>query len=431
MWRTSTSPDRRHRALCGALALAGVLAAASMPAAAQPRGAPGREPAGAPAALEITRAEVAPAEAFVGDTLRVTAAVRSSGGPSGPFALILKLEGRELGRQAGEVGQDAERRFQFAQPAPDKVGRVCFELALQPERGARARVGPSQAACMTTRARVASPRAPEEPAAPRAVTPSAPGRVAPAPPDPLRRAPVALRLISSEVKGDSLELVIANPGEDQRDVPVELRLAGQVVGRGQLPRLRADDERRLVVAFALPPGTTGPVALEIYAGKDRIGVQRLEGPLARTAPAPGGPPGVPLKLGQLSKEQYEALPDDARIEAPGRGVLTRAELRALAEQKRQEALTESQARAGQARADLEAARARFLQEEKARREANNARARAEAARLQQEQSAKLAAIQREAAQLQARSKNASPAEQAEIDKRARELLEQLQELVEQ
>ena len=83
------------------------------------------------------------------------------------------------------------------------------------------------------------------------------------------------KLVSSAVRGPSaLALQFQNPEGDQESPAhaVELRLAGKVVGRGSLGRLPAGRGAELVLSYALPPGTRGPVQLEIWVGSQKLGV---------------------------------------------------------------------------------------------------------------------------------------------------------------
>lgn len=145
----------------------------------------------------------------------------------------------------------------------------------------------------------------------------------------------------------------------------------------------------------------------------------------------GGAPGPQvLRGGQLTKQQFEALPDTAVIEVKGQR-MTKAQIRAKAA-KSQEAMAKGQAVARQTEAQFEQRRIQFEQQQQAKLQADNAKAVAEFTRQSQASgpaaSPQLDAIQEEAAQLHERSKRASPAEQAQIEQRAGQLLQQLQQM---
>jgi hypothetical protein len=118
------------------------------------------------AVVEITRATVTPSEAAPGAALRVAAVVKSTGGPSGPFSVLLKLDGRELGRQAGDLGTGAERTFTFPTPAPDRAAQVCYDLDLQAGPGNRAAMKGDSRACLKVMPQLAE-RLPSTPGSPR------------------------------------------------------------------------------------------------------------------------------------------------------------------------------------------------------------------------------------------------------------------------
>ena len=133
---------------------------------------------------------------------------------------------------------------------------------------------------------------------------------------------------------------------------------------------------------------------------------------------------------QLTKQQFEALPDTAVIELRGQR-MTKAQIRAKAA-KSQEAMAKGQAVARQTEAQFEQRRIQFEQQQQAKLQTDNAKAMVEFTRQSQAgatpQARQLEAIQEEAAQLYERSKRASPAEQAQIEQRAGQLLQQLQQL---
>jgi hypothetical protein len=142
------------------------------------------------------------------------------------------------------------------------------------------------------------------------------------------------------------------------------------------------------------------------------------GPLPAEA---GGVQGPVIRGDQLTKQQFEALPDSAVIEFKGRR-MTKGQIRAKAA-KSTETMARGQAPARAAQARVAARHAQFLQQQQAQLQADNAKAMAEFGRLRQ-----VAAIEQEAAQLFQRSKTAAPAERAQIDQRAAQLLQQLQQL---
>lgn len=129
---------------------------------------------------------------------------------------------------------------------------------------------------------------------------------------------------------------------------------------------------------------------------------------------------------RLTKQQFEALPDNALIEFKGQRA-TKASIRAREAQNRATA-ERMNALARQTRAEFEQRRIQFGQQRKAKLEADRAKAMAEFARLNQANSRQIKAIEVEAAQLQERSKRASTAEKARIEERAYQLLQQLRGL---
>ena len=184
------------------------------------------------------------------------------------------------------------------------------------------------------------------------------------------------------------------------------------------------------VAFALgvnaQPAAAPPAVQEVTPAPAKV----LEAP-AVLAPAlvPGQ---AVLKLEQLTKEQFVALPDSQVIEVQGQRT-TKREFLAAMEQERNAALAKLKAAAGQAQATFEAARSQFLQRQQAELDAQNAKVRAEFASRRTQRggparSAAHQAIHKEASQLLERAKTAPPAEQEQIEQRAGELLKQLQQV---
>jgi hypothetical protein len=133
---------------------------------------------------------------------------------------------------------------------------------------------------------------------------------------------------------------------------------------------------------------------------------------------------------QLTKKQFEALPDTAVIDLKGQR-MTKAQIRIKAATS-QQAIAKAQDAARQAEAQFAQRRIKFEQRQQAKLQADKAKAMAEFTRQVQAgttpQTRQLEAIQGEAAQLYERSKHASPSEQAQIDQRARQLLQQLQQM---
>ncbi len=131
-----------------------------------------------------------------------------------------------------------------------------------------------------------------------------------------------------------------------------------------------------------------------------------------------------VKAGQLTKQQFRALPDEEVVEIKGQRVTMR-ELRAAAELRRKRSLAQMSARVAQERPKFEAHRAKFLQKQKATLEADNMTVRTQLAQLGRGTDASQTTrqeIEEEARQLYVRSKTASPGTLGEIEKRAAELL---------
>jgi hypothetical protein len=156
------------------------------------------------------------------------------------------------------------------------------------------------------------------------------------------------------------------------------------------------------------------------------------GALAHGTPAQPAEPGAAagpqvVKGDQLTKQQFEALPDTAVIDFKGQR-MTKAQIQDKAA-KSQEAVVKGETLVRQTEAQFEQRRIQFEEQQQAKIKAGKARAMAEFTRQSQAaatpQARQLEAIQEEAAQLAARSKSASPAEQAQIEQRARQLLQQL------
>jgi hypothetical protein len=136
----------------------------------------------------------------------------------------------------------------------------------------------------------------------------------------------------------------------------------------------------------------------------------------------GGTPGPQvLRADQLTRQQFEVLPDTAVIESKGQR-MTKAQIQTKA-MKSKEAIAKVQASARDAQAKFEKRLAQFLQQRQAKLQADNAKAMAEVARLRQ-----VAAIEEEGAKLWQRAQRAAPAERAQIEQRARQLLQQFQQI---
>jgi hypothetical protein len=129
---------------------------------------------------------------------------------------------------------------------------------------------------------------------------------------------------------------------------------------------------------------------------------------------------------QLTKQQFEALPDSALIDFKGRQ-MTKASIRARETQSHDTA-EKVQALARQSRVEFQQRLIQFEQQRKTKLEVDKAKAMGEFARLSQANPRQLKAIEVEAAQLYERSKRASPADKAHIEQRANQLLQQLQGL---
>ncbi len=187
--------------------------------------------------------------------------------------------------------------------------------------------------------------------------------------------------------------------------------------------------RITVVAVGL--GLLGHAAPSAAAGRGTPGAQKPVTPAQ--PPAIGTPqrpePGAVVRGDQLTREQFEALPDTATIEVKGQRA-TKAQIRAKAA-KGQEAQAKAEAASREGKAKFEARRAQFLQQQQAKLEADNGKVSAQLAGLRRpsvrpQTGRQREALQGEAADLINRSKTASPAERAQIEKRAVELLRQLQ-----
>jgi len=154
-------------------------------------------------------------------------------------------------------------------------------------------------------------------------------------------------------------------------------------------------------------------------------------PTIRQLPPPQPSAPAAIRGEQLTKQQFNALPDSAVIDFRGTRI-TAGEARAKLKQAETEAQARAQGAAAQAQAKFEAYRAKFLQEQKAKLDAANAKVRAEIARLRQASAAapltQQQAIQREVVELLNRSKTATPAEQVQIEQRAGQLQQQYQQL---
>jgi len=183
----------------------------------------------------------------------------------------------------------------------------------------------------------------------------------------------------------------------------------------------------LTLAAHLGAGAAPPAAVQQRAPATPGVLQQPAAP----APQPKLERPVVLKAEQLTKEQFQGLPDSALIGIKGT-VMTAGELRRQMEQRVAESLAKAEAEAAQAKARFEAKRAKFLQEQKARLNAQNAKALADLPRLRQQAARSTVpaaddALHREAKQLLERAKTATPAEQVQIERRAGELLRQLQQ----
>lgn len=152
-------------------------------------------------------------------------------------------------------------------------------------------------------------------------------------------------------------------------------------------------------------------------------------PTIRQLPPPQ--PSAPAVISgqQLTKQQFDALPDTTVIDFRGTRI-TAGEARARIKQAETAAQAEAQAAAAQAQAKFDAYRAKFLQDQKAKLQEAHVKTRAEIARLRKVGAAPLTqqqAIQKEAVELLNRSKTATPAEQTQIEQRALQLQQQYQQ----
>ena len=171
----------------------------------------------------------------------------------------------------------------------------------------------------------------------------------------------------------------------------------------------------------------------LQRGPTRAPIQQLPpqgAPVPLTQPpAQKFSPPAAIKGEQLTKQQFDALPDTTVIDFRGTRI-TAGEARARIKQAETAAQAEAQAAAAQAQAKFEAYRAKFLQDQKAKLQDAHVKARAEIARLRKVGAAPLTqqqTIQKEAVELLNRSKTAPPAEQAQIEQRALQLQQQYQQ----
>ena len=141
-------------------------------------------------------------------------------------------------------------------------------------------------------------------------------------------------------------------------------------------------------------------------------------------------PGQTVRLDQLDKAKFDALPPETVILLDRGRKTTKQELVTAAKQRLERRRTAEQLAARDAMV-LQARLDRFLQEQRGRLAAANAKARVELTRLPRAgpvPAARHTEIQREAVQLRARYERASPAERAAIDRRAAVLLGELNRL---
>jgi hypothetical protein len=149
---------------------------------------------------------------------------------------------------------------------------------------------------------------------------------------------------------------------------------------------------------------------------------------ARGPDKAGAVPGSEVVRGdELTKQQFEALPDTAVIEFKGKRI-TKGEIRAKA-LKSQEAMAKAQAVARQTKSQFEQRRIEVERQRQAKMQADRTKAMAEFTRLSDAgatpRALQIEAIRKEAMQLYERSKRASPTEQAQIEERAHQLLQRL------
>lgn len=168
-------------------------------------------------------------------------------------------------------------------------------------------------------------------------------------------------------------------------------------------------------------GKIGQITFVLFAS----GILTLDTTMAsaesRAAPSP-----QVVNGDQLTKQQFEALPDTALIDFKGRR-MTKASIQAR-EAQGHDTAENVQTLARQSRVEFEQRLIQFEQQRKTKLEVDKAKAMGEFARLSQADSRQLKAIEVEAAQLYERSKRASSAEKAQIEQRANQLLQQLQGL---
>jgi len=142
---------------------------------------------------------------------------------------------------------------------------------------------------------------------------------------------------------------------------------------------------------------------------------------------PAGAGEAPARSERLTKQQFDALPNNAMIEFKGKRI-PKADIQARAA-KRKEAMAKVPAAASKAREKFDQRRTEFEKKQQEKITADNQKVKAEFAKLGKDAGsgpdARRASIENEASELSARYKTASATEKAQIDRRANELLREL------
>jgi hypothetical protein len=91
------------------------------------------------------------------------------------------------------------------------------------------------------------------------------------------RPVLRLKLVSAQARGSSaVEILLSNPnqGGQPLDAAVELRLGRAVVGQGKAS-LRPGESRGIIIHGTPPPGTKGPVEVEVFVNNEKVGMAKL------------------------------------------------------------------------------------------------------------------------------------------------------------
>jgi hypothetical protein len=133
-----------------------------------------------------------------------------------------------------------------------------------------------------------------------------------------------------------------------------------------------------------------------------------------------------IKIEGLTKDQFNALPNNAVIEVNG-VQMTKQQIIASKKQNKNEPI--NKLKNNSTKSQFEAAKTKFLQEQQNKLNAENAKFKAafdsQVKLTSADSVAKFNTIQKEAIELFNKSKNATPVEQQQIEQRAKELTDQL------